>query len=406
MKFLGKLLDFQAEAHKDIMTKKYVILAHEMGLGKSVTSLSVACSIGKPTLIICPAYLRRKWEKDDVSTFVEGGEIEILSYTELVKGLDKLKKYDTVIIDEGHYIKNLKAKRTIACHSYIFKNKPECIMVLTGTPIKNRISEYFSLLQLCYHGGNYPEFKGFYKNYFKFCHTFSYERKYTLGSIQISKFEGLKEPQRLRTLISPVYLRKRSLDVIELPEKNYREIVIKSRSDYDNKLEKAYSLYEENPKDVAYMTLKAANALAKSPATTELAQNIIDEGHSVVIFTDHVASCSEIALTLGVTPLSGNTAQDVRDAEVTRFKKGLTKALVATIGVLSTGENFTIANYMIINDFPFVPTDLDQAEKRIHRIGQKEPCFYYYIFSSPIDKKIFKMIQSKKKIIDEVNNEQ
>jgi SNF2 family DNA or RNA helicase len=78
--------------------------------------------------------------------------------------------------------------------------------------------------------------------------------------------------------------------------------------------------------------------------------------------------------------------------------------IVATIGSMSVGVNLQAANYMVFNDYPWVPADLAQAEKRIHRIGQKSNCFYYYIFSSGVDENIFQTILDKLKITREVTD--
>ena len=403
--FTGKLMKHQSEIFEDLLEKKYAVMALDMGLGKSILSLSLACKVGKPTLIVCPAYLRKKWDEDDVSKFTSGGEFKIISYSELTKNVDTLKKYDFVIADEAHYLKGLKTKRTKAFHEYIVKHDPEYLYLLTGTPIKNRIPEFFSLLQLCYYGGNYPEFTKFYRLYYKYCETFCKKRRFTIHGREITQYYDVKNIDFLRRLIKPIYFRKKSSDAIDLPKQNRIPVTIKSRSDYDNKLLKAYEKFEKNPDDSAYMTLKAANAYAKTPATIELAQNITNEGKQVIVFTDHVASCQEIASQLGVQAITGEMASDLRSAYVSRFKKGESSAIVATIGTLSAGENLQCANYMIFNDLPYVPSDLSQAEKRIHRIGQDKPCFYYYMFTSEVDKKIYDNITQKLKVIKEVNNE-
>jgi SWI/SNF-related matrix-associated actin-dependent regulator 1 of chromatin subfamily A len=403
MIFKGQLYNHQDEAVDKLIRSRYAILAHDMGLGKSITALAVAVKVGLPTLIICPAYLRKKWTDEDVGEFVEGGEFKIISYSELVKLEEELERYPVVIADEAHYLKNLDAKRTKAFHNYIMKKAPDYMMLLSGTPIKNRIPEIFSLLQLCYYGNNYPNFKSFYRLYHKFCNTFSNRRMIEIAGRRITQYEGLRNVEGLKRLIKPIYFRKRADGTINLPEQNRRDIVIKATSIYDAKMNKALELYENN--DPSYMTLKSINARAKTPATIELAKNIIDEGKQVIIYTDHIIACQEIASELGVTPIDGSVNPEVRMTLVDRFKKQLSPALVATIGSLSTGVNLTNCNYMIFNDFPYVPADLEQAEKRIHRIGQDKPCFYYYMFISPIDKKIYRAIRSKMDTIREVNNE-
>lgn len=404
MRFTGTLLEHQAEHFHPLLLARYAIIAHDMGLGKSILSLALACHVGQPTLIVCPAYLRKKWHDEDVGEFTENGNFKIVSYGDLVKNADTIGKYNFIIADEAHYLKNMQSNRTKAFHSYIIKNAPEHLYLLSGTPIKNRVPEIFSLLQLCYYGGKYPQFSNFYRLYYKFCSTFCNQHRFTVRGREVTQYVGLKNVELLKKVIKPIYFR-RKLGEGALPPQTRIPITIKAKSDYDNKLMKAFEKFDVDPDDSSYMTLKAANALAKTPATVELAKNIIEEGNRVVIFTDHVAACEEIASFLNVTAITGAMKPELRSVYVDRFKKDLNKALVATIGSLSTGQNLQCANYMIFNDFSYVPSDLEQAEKRIHRIGQDKPCMYYYIFTSPIDKKIYSAVRSKMKTIKEVNND-
>ena len=403
MKFKGKLFDHQFEAKIQILNARYCILAHDMGLGKSITALAVACQLNKKTLIVCPAYLRKKWQEEDIEQFVEGYEdnFKIISYGDLAR--EEIDRYDIVIADEAHYLKNLKAQRTKAFHNYIVKQMPEYLMLLSGTPIKNRVPEIFSLLQLCFYGGRYESFSPFYRLPYKFYEYYSIAVRKKFAGRAVTTYEGVKNVDSLINLLKPIRFRKRA-DVVDLPKQNYRNIVIKEKSDYDNKLAKALELFEAT-EDPAYMSLKAANALAKTPATIELAQTILDSSNKLVIFTDHIVACQEIASALKVPAVTGSMSADNRSIVVDRFRKGMIDVVVATIGSLSTGVNLNVANYMIFNDFPYVPADLEQAEKRIHRIGQDKPCFYYYVFSSQIDKNIYGTVRKKMKVINEVNDD-
>ena len=145
------------------------------------------------------------------------------------------------------------------------------------------------------------------------------------------------------------------------------------------------------------------NAIAKCNHTIKLASEILENGEKVVIFTDHVRAAGEIARKLGVKAISGEVEPSERAKYVQQFEQHSgAVALVATIPSLSVGVNLTSARYMIFNDLPFVPSDLDQAKKRIHRIGQSKKCFYYYVYISDMDKKLQYMIYNKRKVIDQL----
>jgi len=395
-KFLGKLYGHQVEGVDFALSTPYHINGFEMGLGKTATSLAVACKLGAKTLVVCPAFLRNNW-LNEIEKFTEGLDITVTSYTQLHKL--GVKGYDFIIADEAHYLKNHKAKRTGAFHELIVNEKPTHLMLMSGTPIKNRVSEFWSLLQLCYYGGSYDIFKPFFKLYFKFCHSFSYERTFEVNGIPIVRFDGVKNAEALKSLIAPVYLRKRADDVLDLPDIVNTNIFTKNAKKYDAKLKEAFDLFQI--KDPAYMSLKSANALAKIGDTKELVKDILEQDKKVVVFTCHRESCRQLAKKLKCDYIDGSIAPDKRQAIIDKFNdRG--SVLIATIGAASTGFNLTSANYMVFNDLPFVPADLEQARKRIHRIGQDLQCFYYYVFSSDTDKELFEMINRKTKDIEKV----
>lgn len=397
--FKGTLFKHQSEGVEFALAHPYHINGFEMGLGKTATSLALAVHWRVKTLVVCPAFLRNNW-KEEIEKFTAGLDIDVISYSQLHK--IKETDYRFIIADEAHYLKNHKAKRTIAFHEIVLAMKPRGVMLMSGTPIKNRVSEFWSLLQICHYGHWYRDFKPFHRLYYKFCHTFSYERTFEVNNIPIVRFDGLRNIPKLKALIAPVYLRKRSKDVLDLPEMVDNNIMVSNAKKYDANLKEAFELFEINPKDPAYMSLKSANALAKVGDTVRLAQDMLEQDEKVIIFTCHRESARKLADKLKVKYIDGTIPADIRHKIIDEFNKSKTGVLVATIGAASTGFNITSANKMIINDFPFVPADLEQAKKRMHRIGQNKTCFYYYVFSSEFDKKLFDMINRKTKDIGKI----
>ena len=399
--FKAKLFKHQIEGVEFALSTPYHINGFEMGLGKTATALAVACKLKKKTLIVCPAYLKRNWE-DEIEKFTDGSlDITISSYTQLKK-VNFTASYGFIVADEAHYLKNIKAKRTQLFHELVQLIKPDNLMMLSGTPIKNRVSEFWSLLQLCYYGGRYESFKPYYKLYYKFCNKFSFERTFEVNNIPIVRFDGVRNVPQLKQLVSPVYLRKRTKDVIDLPEVTEIPIRSECKKSYETNLKAAFELFEQDHKDPAYMSMKRANALAKVKDTIKLAKDIIEQDDKVIIFTDHVASAEVIAKDLKCDLVTGKVSAEKRGEIVSNFQSGDSFAIVATIGSLSTGVNLTNANRMIFNDLPFVPTDLEQAKARIYRIGQEKKCFYYYVFNSEFDMKLKEMIARKNRDIKKV----
>ena len=399
-KFKGKLFKHQEEGVRFALSSPYHLNGFEMGLGKTATALATACRLNARTLVVCPAFLRRNW-LEEVEKFTEGLEVDIISYTSLAKTAPS-GKYDFIIADEAHYLKNHKAKRTGAFHAMIKNMKPGHMMLMSGTPIKNRVSEFWSLLQLIHYGGKYPKFEPFHRLYFKFCNTFSYERSFEVNGFPIVRFDGIKNVPLLKDLINPIYIRRRTKEVLDLPDMMDNFVQSKNSKKFDADLKEAFELFEINPKDAAYMSLKSANALAKVSDTIKLAQDMLEQDEKVIIFSCHRASVKKIAEKFKVKYIDGSVSPDKRHNIISDFNKSGSGVLVATVGAASTGFNITSANKMIFNDYPFVPADLEQAKKRMHRIGQDKKCFYYYIMSSDFDKKLMEMIYRKNRDIGRI----
>ena len=399
IKFIGKLKPFQEEGLVFAKSNPYHINNFQAGLGKTITSLAMACHVGEKTLIICPAFLKNNWIKE-INKFTEGLDYRIVSYASL-KNVDNFQDYGMIIADEVHALKNKDAKRTDLAHDLISIHNPGYFIGLTGTPVSNRVSEFHSLLQLCYYGGSYPQFKPFYKLYHKFCNHFSFERSFEVNGFSIQRYDGIRKKRipELQALIKPILIRRRADQVLDLPEEVESEILGTS-SKYDEQLKEALRLFKADPNDPAYMSIKSANALAKVDTTIKLAKELIEQGNRPLIFTCHRESAKVLSEKLKCLKIDGSVHADKRQQIIDKFNSGDAKALVATIGSAATGFNITSTNYTIFNDIDFTPEKLEQAKKRTLRMGQDKTCFYYYIFTSEVDKNLKEMVERKEKDIN------
>uniref|UniRef100_A0A9L0KHZ3 DNA repair and recombination protein RAD54B n=1 Tax=Equus asinus TaxID=9793 RepID=A0A9L0KHZ3_EQUAS len=152
------------------------ILADEMGLGKTIQCISLIWTLqcqgpygGKPvikkTLIVTPGSLVNNWRKEfqkwlgseRIKIFAVGQDhkieeftkspfysVLIISYEMLLRSLDQVKniKFDLLICDEGHRLKNSAVKTTAALVSLSCEKR----IILTGTPVQNDLQEFFALI--------------------------------------------------------------------------------------------------------------------------------------------------------------------------------------------------------------------------------------------------------------------
>lgn len=407
----------QKEAVRFHLQNPYSINAFQMGLGKTLVGITTALIKGHTTLVVCPAFLTHNW-RDEINKYSKipqkitilkdrikpnGSQFYLVSYDSFMRSMDLWKEIDFLICDEVHYLKNKSAQRTKRIHKYIKDHKPSRFMGLSGTPIKNNIQEFWSILKLCHYGGHYPEFDK-YSTDWLWCRDFALKIP-NRHSPKGWDWGGLQNPRELKNVIAPVYIRKRTEQVLDLPKQIRKFIRLKDKSKHDKELEKAWKHYAgKNADKESFATAKAVNALSKVKATIELAKELIDEGQKVVVFTDHVQSGKMISEALKCRLIHGQVSMDARHEFVGKFSSK-DKAIVGTIGAMSVGLNLTEACHMIFNDYPWVPADMEQAEKRIHRIGQDSTCFYHYMFSSDMDQYIYRALREKKKIVTEATDD-
>jgi len=405
----------------------YTLCGDEMGLGKTLSAIGVACAMKARTLVVCPAFLKHNW-KAEFLKFTDLKESEILVINskkdfeksngvkivvinyEKLKDCERLFQWaDYVIADEAHYLKNIEAKRTQYFHQFIKLHRPERLSLLSGTAVKNRVEEFYSLLVLMAYvpsnGRNGLKITDKYRVQYKFSKQFSHERVFDIAvrgrKVTVRKFEGLKNEAELKTYFRGKYMRRLTSQVIDLPELLERYVEVNYKFD-DKELEN-YAKYT-NKMDGHVMAIKKGSAVAKASFTADYAKNIFDEtGNPVVIFSDHIEPVHNIADKLKNSAyITGATPMEERHTIVSSFQAGKLDYIVATIGAASTGITLTRSNNLVFNDMSYIPADNAQASKRIHRIGQENNCRIHKICGSTVDKAIMTSLTSKQQVLDKI----
>lgn len=409
--------EFQKEAIEFHLKHKYSINGYTMGLGKTLIAIAVALETSKHTLIVVPAYLQENWAKeiekfcgDSVKVQIVKSVLEacskdvnfyIVSFTSFMKAHKTFPDIDMVIADEAVALKNPKAKRTKEFDSMVKTHRPKRLLLMSGTPVRNNVIEFWQLLKLIWYGGKYPQFDKYRRSDYSFKWQFCNREHVWADKF---KFVGLRNKKELSQLIRPIYIRKRSSEVLDLPKTVNRTIKLGKTSKLDKEISEAWEKFLKDNNELAFSSIKAKSALYKVKATVELAKEIMEGGHKVVIFTCHRESAAQLSESLDAPLITGSVPSSKRSKIIEQYQSRDRGGLVGTVGAMSTGFTITSATHMIFNDLPWVPTDMAQAKKRIHRIGQTETCFYHYIISSDIDYQIYQTILNKTKTIMEVIN--
>lgn len=404
-----KLYDFQKRGVAFHLKTPYSLNACEMGLGKTVQALEAARRSGAENVaVFCPKFLATNWG-EEVRKFYPDDlafNVGIFPYSRLTQYEQAdLSNYDTWICDEAHYLKNYKAGRTNHFHSLLGDCGPARLLLLTGTPIKNRVAEFWSLLHflsMAPTSGSWGvAFRKKYPSQWAFENAFCHREIIFLGRRKITKFYGLRKDRvgELKSLISPVMYRVRAKDALSLPPVTYKTVKLGLRENAD--LRKEFTAFTARPSgnspDSAY---KRQSALIKAPRTAEYIAGILEEGQGPVLcFTDHVAAAERIAHELKTTAIHGQTRDRDRERLVSRFADGKSPVLITTTGTGSVGYNHTVSRHCVFNDRSWVPADNLQAEKRVHRIGQSKKVVIHDILCGPVDAYINQKLHEKMEVI-------
>lgn len=419
-----QLYDYQKRSVQFALKNKYCILALDVGLGKTLVSLTVGVETNSKMLIICPAYLRFNW-KNEIAKFFPHLKVSLYDSKKSIKPVsdedaiivsyslaDSCEQFfewaDLVVCDEVHNLKSIKAKRTEAVHKHIFENSIDRVLLLSGTPIQNRVWEFYSLMAICNYNPqlNTPKFLKEFPSYVEFADFFSHRREFEMykngRTIKVLNWDGFKNVEILKSHLKGIYIKFRAKDVLlDLPDKIYKDVLI---SNTENKalLEEFDRLQAQDDMDKIRPPIKALNALSKVDFTIEYVKELLLNTDKVLVYSDHVDAAHALAKGLGVKAITGSMSMKERQSIADEFQNGSLSVLVATIGSFSTGVTLTNCSNMVFNDLPWTPSSVEQAEGRIFRIGQKCVCVIHKVFGSLTDQNINSKLFSKSEIIKNV----
>lgn len=410
------LLPYQLDGIAFAAGKGRAILADDMGLGKTIQGIGVAELLAQDTnisrvLVICPASLKSQWRLEieratDRSCRLVLGSAEerarqygdpsfftICNYEQVLRDFQLIEKnsWDFIILDEAQRIKNWEAKT-----SRIIKSlRSPFALVLTGTPMENRLEELFTVAGFIDEHLLGPAFRFF--------------NRYRVTD-ERGKVLGYKNLDELRKRLQPILLRRRRKDVLtELPARTTEILRI---APTDEQL----GIHNEYRKQISYIIRKryltemdilrlqkallmcrmAANStflVDKQPPgySSKLAEldNLIEqlfaeEDRKAILFSEWTTMLNLIepmlkSRGLDYVRLDGSVPQKQRQLLVHRFQKDPGCRLFLSTNAGSTGLNLQAANTILNIDLPWNPAILEQRIGRAHRMGQKRPVQVYLL---------------------------
>ena len=420
-------LEHQKLAIESLAGSKRYILADDMGLGKTTSTIIAALETdAKKILIICPATLKINWQREienysDRPVYISEGknfstehDFVIVNY-DIIKNFYDLKdkqnslitqsNFDLVIIDEAHYIQNAQAQRTKLINS--FAKDINRVWLLTGTPMTSRPMNYYNLLNII----ESPVAQNWMAYAIRYCQGY----QFNAGKRKIWNVSGASNLEELRDRTSRQVLRRLKEDVLDLPDKIITPVYLRLKSkEYETEVGEYYDWYENKKEESKSLTIQFSRLMKvrqiiaeeKIKQTIELAENIIEQGKKVIIFTNFTDTLRKIHEHFGKQSvyLDGSCTKPQRQYAVDQFQENeKIKVFVGNLKAAGVGITLTAGEACIMNDLSFVPSDHSQAEDRAYRYGQKSNVSVYYpIFENTIEGIIYDMLTNKKNIFETV----
>ena len=421
--FSGKLLKFQARG-LDFLIKSSgnALLADEMGLGKTVQTLAYLATEKRalPALIVAPLVTLPNWQREigrfmrkksrngrvmadtpPSSAIVRGGkdggigrhDLYIINYEMLDRRADELAAAGirTIVCDEVQNLRSKSTKKYAAVRKMSDLPTVEHRIGLSGTPIYNRGSEIWPIVDMLKPGllGSFAEF----------CNYYCYVNDRGKAIVLERRRERLR-----RDLQKHVMLRRRKADVLdELKDKvRHKEYIDADTDYYMRELGRIWDKLESergslsagrgtpNPEihtaiQRAIQRERQAAGAAKVPHVVDFVGNAMEIEESVVVFCHHrsihAMLCERLSQFSPVSIIGGQSDSARQDA-IDAFQSGGTRLMVAGLRAGNVGINLNTSRYVVFAELDWSPAIHLQAEDRLHRIGQKNTVFAYYLIGN------------------------
>jgi SNF2 family DNA or RNA helicase len=432
------------------------ILADDMGLGKTAQTLSLVTSDAEtrsavpgeaprsaPTLVICPMSVVGNWEReaakftpelrvhvhhgsdrlrgDDLTEALTGADLVITSYGIATRDREALARvsWARVVCDEAQNVKNHATRQAQAVRGLPAGSR----IALTGTPVENRLSDLWSIMEFTNPGLLGPAEK--------------FRQRY---AIPIERAADEEATARLRRITGPFILRRVKTDksiISDLPDKLEMKV-------WCNLTAEQASLYQATVTDMlarieaaeegierrglVLATMAKLKQVCNHPAhllgdgsrlpgrsgklarLEEICDEVVAEGDKALCFTQYAEFGAmlqpHLAARLGcpVLYLHGGTPKKQRDAMVAAFQEMDEPALfLLSLKAGGTGLNLTAASHVIHVDRWWNPAVEDQATDRAFRIGQRRDVqVRKFVCVGTLEERIDAMIEEKKALAERI----
>ena len=432
------LYDFQIRGAVFLACRGRSILGDDMGLGKTIQTMAAIELLARErgvrkVLVVAPASVKYQWE-GEIRKFtgrpvqvVEGLKearsamyatdafYRLVNYEQVVRDLDDLNAWhpDVVVLDEAQRIKNWESKTSRA----VKKLRSRYAIVLTGTPLENRLEELYSIVQFVDDRRLGPAFE------------FLHEHRVLDEKGNLTGYRNL---DRIREKLAPILLRRTRAEVLtQLPERTdstrYVELADAQRVLYDGQRTSLARLLHKGVLtdldrkrvlacvvnlrlicDSTFLFDKQTNVSPKLDEFAALMDDLMSSGdHKAVVFSQwegmlHKAAEVLDRLGVGYALLHGGMSGKERKGVLKQFEGDGCRVFLST-DAGGVGLNLQLADTVVNLELPWNPAVLEQRVARVHRMGQKRPVrAVHFVTLGTIEERVLKAIEAKKSLFGSV----
>lgn len=428
------LYDFQIEGALFLACRGRSILGDDMGLGKTVQTLGAVELLARErgvrkVLVVAPASVKYQWETeikkftDRPVQVIEGGVHErrdqyaaetfykLVNYEQVVRDQEVINEWkpDLIVLDEAQRIKNWEAKTS----REVKKLRSRYAVVLTGTPLENKLEELYSIVQFVDERRFGPAFQ------FLHDHRVLDEN---------GNLKGYRNLDRIRERLEPVFLRRTRGEVLaQLPPRTdntvFVELTEAQRDHYEDQrialarvLQKNYLTDLDRKRilasvanmrmvcDSLFLLDKQSRVSPKLDEFAELVAGITTENHKAVVFSQWETMILETAkvldaLGVGYAVLTGALPGKERKEALERFKSDPACKVFLSTDAGGTGLNLQAADTVVNLELPWNPAVLEQRIARVHRMGQDRPVrVVNFVTRGTIEERVLRTVEAKQSL--------